>query len=75
MGKAALTLSICSFSVANSDTDPKTSLNSLRYKLDLSIEDEPISSSLTSKYSTSIVANVAEVVTLARNELATICSA
>ena len=35
----------------------------------------PISSSLASKYSTSIVAKVAEVAGLARNVLATICRA
>ncbi|KAH3795903.1 hypothetical protein DPMN_149465 [Dreissena polymorpha] len=31
------TLSICSFSAANSDTEPKTSLNSFRYRLLLSM--------------------------------------
>ncbi len=36
------TLSICSFSAANRDTEPNTSLNSFRYRLDLSILAETI---------------------------------
>ena len=34
------TLSICSFSEANSDTEPNTSLNSLRYRLERSMLPE-----------------------------------
>lgn len=66
-----LTLSICSLSAANSETEPNTSLNSLRYKLDSSTL-EPISGSLSSKYSTRMVANRADVVGFAKKELATI---
>jgi len=65
------TFSICSFSAANSETEPKTNLNSLRYRLESSTL-EPISGSRSRRYSTKIVAKRAEVVGFAKKELATI---
>ena len=66
------TFSICSFSAAKRETEPKTNLNSLRYRLESSTL-EPISGRRSKRYSTRIVANKAEVVGFARKELATIC--
>lgn len=68
----SFTFSICSFSAANSETEPKTNLNSLRYRLESS-RLEPISGRRSRRYSTRIVANRAEVVGFAKKELATIC--
>lgn len=65
------TFSICSFSAANSETEPKTNLNSLRYRLESSTL-EPISGSRSRRYSTKMVAKRAEVVGFAKKELATI---
>lgn len=66
------TFSICSFSAAKRETEPKTNLNSLRYRLESSTL-EPISGRRSRRYSTRIVANRAEVVGFAKKELATIC--
>lgn len=65
------TFSICSFSAANSETEPKTNLNSLRYRLESSTL-EPISGRRSRRYSTKMVAKRAEVVGFAKKELATI---
>ena len=66
------TFSICSFSAAKRETEPKTNLNNLRYRLESSTF-EPISGRRSRRYSTRIVAKRAEVVGFARKELATIC--
>ena len=67
-------MSMCSFSAGKSETDPKTSLKSLRYRL-LRSTVEPISAMCCNRYSTMTVAKVGEVLGFARNELPTICRA
>lgn len=65
--------SICSFSAGNKLTLPNTSLKSFRYRL-LRSTLLPISSIRSSRYSTSTVAKIGDVVGFDRNELPTICS-
>ena len=66
---------MCSFSAANNETLPKTSLNNFRYRLLLSILPLPSSSILPRRYSTKTVANIGEVVGLERKEFPTTCRA